>query len=141
MDYEAIPVSPATLCTTHLTADKRSAISVYLKLAPELREKHGKKPIYTPLEVREVIARKGLSFEYITWAFVIYCGPTLFQQVHAAQGQDVNYVALRGAVAGTFFSGDAHFDATGFSATADSPVLDGVFGTPTDVDVSGLIGW
>ena len=140
MQDVAIPVSPSELCTTHLTDGKRRAISDYLTLAPELRDRHGRKPAFSPREVREAIAHRGLSIDHITWAFLLYCGPTMFQQVHAAQGCEVNYTALRGAVAGTYFGGDIHFDATGFSQGAEMPT-DSAMGAPVDVDLSGLMGW
>ncbi len=136
MKNSILPVSNDERCGTNMTADKRKAIQDYLALAKELRDRRNLKGLCSPEEVVASARRRGCSFDHISWAFMLYCGPEMFHKVHAEAGSDANYTALRGAVAGTFFEGNMKFDAFDLSTGVDqSP---GILGNPLDIDVGGL---
>ncbi|QVL33643.1 hypothetical protein KIH39_06960 [Telmatocola sphagniphila] len=133
-----LKVSAPEYCTTLLNDQKKAALRDYLKMAPSLRGSNGKKSPYGAEEVHLEVRRHGLSLEYITFAYAIYCTPEIFRQIHTVLGHSPSYIALRGVVASEFFQGDVHFDALSFTDTAEMGAA--VFGTPADVNITGILG-
>ncbi|AWM37147.1 hypothetical protein GobsT_49240 [Gemmata obscuriglobus] len=105
-----VPVSPASACTATLTADKRRAVRSYLTdLGPALRAKYGRKPHYTPAQVRETALERALRIDYLCWAYVLHCSAPAFESLHAAAGEACDYLAMRAAVGAAFFGGGTEF--------------------------------
>lgn len=146
---DAIGVSPAANCTATLDTEKRQAVKAYLNtLGPALREKYGAKQNYTPVQVRETAFEKGLSIDYVCWAYLIHCTPVDFNHIHVLAGEACDYSAMRSAVGSAFFSGNADFSAFDVteaivSGTAEAAVsgMGDAIGWLGDVDWSGLLDW
>jgi hypothetical protein len=146
---EPIYVSPASNCTTKLTKEKKQAVKTYIRdLGPELQKKYGKKPNYTPEQVRETALVSALSVDYMCWAYLLYCSPTAFNSIHSAAGEACDYSAMREVVAGTFFGGNPAFDAIELASTLASGSADVVASTAgsaigwlADVDWTGILDW
>jgi hypothetical protein len=144
-----VTVSQASACTATLTADKKRAVKSYLAdLGPALRAKYGRKPHYTPAQVRETVLERALRVDYLCWAYVLHCSAPAFESIHAAAGEACDYVAMRAAVGVAFFSGDAAFftpavvDAI-VSGAGEAVASGGVAaaGWLGAVDWSGLLDW
>jgi hypothetical protein len=146
---EPIYVSPASNCTTKLTKEKKKAVKAYIRdLGPSLQRKYGKQPNYTPEQVRETALVGALSIDYMCWAYLLYCSPSVFQSIHSAAGEVCDYSAMREVVAGTFFGGNLGFDAIELAATIASGTEETIassagsaIGWLADVDWSGLMDW
>jgi hypothetical protein len=137
---EPVYVSPASNCTTKLNKEKRQAVKAYIRdLGPALQNKYGRKPHYTPDQVRETALAGALSIDYMCWAYLLYCSQPVFHSIHSAAGE---------VVAGTFFGGNVGFDAVEVAATIASGAAETVattagnaMGWLADVDWSGLLDW
>jgi len=146
---EPIYVSPAANCTTKLTKEKKQAVKTYIRdLGPALQKKYGKKPNYTPEQVRETTLATALSVDYMCWAFLLYCSQPAFHSIHSAAGEVCDYSAMREVVAGTFFGGNPAFDAIELAATIASSSADAITSTAgsavgwlADVDWTGILDW
>ena len=89
---------------------KRRAIKSFIrKVGPALEQRHGRKPHYTPDEVRGAAAGAGVMNQWIPYAFAIYCLQDAFTQDPSLSG--ANYGDLRKEVADSHFHGDTSFDA------------------------------
>lgn len=144
-----LAVSTAKTCETNLTADKRRAVRSYLStLGPALREKHGRKRHYSPAQVRETALDRGLSIDYMCWAYVLHCSGPDFDRIHAAAGEVCDYAGMRAAIGMAFLAGKTDFatpaviDAivSGTAEAAASGLGDGA-GWLGDVDWPGLLDW
>jgi hypothetical protein len=146
---EPVDVSPASNCTTKLTKEKKQAVKAYIRdLGPALQKKYGRKPHYTPNQVRETALAGSMSIDYMCWAYLLYCSQPAFNSIHSAAGEVCDYLAMREVVAGTFFGGNIGFDAVEVAATIASGTADtivsaaaGLTGWLTDVDWTGLLDW
>jgi hypothetical protein len=146
---EPVYVSPAANCTTKLTKEKKQAVKTYIRdLGPELQKKYGKKPHYTPEQVRETALVSALSVDYMCWAYLLYCSQPVFHSIHSAAGEACDYTAMREVVAGTFFGGNLGFDAIELAATIAAGSTEAIASTAgsavgwlADVDWSGLLDW
>jgi hypothetical protein len=146
---EPLQVSSASACTSKLTKQKREAVKAYLNtLGPALQQKYGRSPHYTPVQVRETALERGLSIDYMCWAFLLYCAQPDFLSIHSVAGEICDYSAMREVVAGAFFGGNVGFDATEVaaviaagSAEAISSAAGGVTSWLVDVDWSSLVDW
>jgi hypothetical protein len=98
--------------------------------------------------VRETAIERGLSIDYMCWAFLLYCSQPDFSHIHSAAGEVCDYLAMREVVAGTFFGGNAAFDAIEVAATLAAGSIEtataaasGASSWLHDVDWSGLLDW
>lgn len=148
------PVTPAAGCSTTMTAEKKEAVKSYLgKVGPELRRRHGKRDHYEPNQVRDAVVVTGGSVDWMCWAFLLYCSPPVFHDLHVAAGEVCDRAGMWTSVAGTFFGGNAAFDPmavsdvilTGAAGVADSvdvaeAAANGA-GWLADIDWGGLLDW
>jgi hypothetical protein len=146
---EPVYVSPASNCTTKLNKEKRQAVKAYIRdLGPALQKKYGRKPHYTPEQVRETALVGALSIDYMCWAYLLYCSQPVFHSIHSAAGEVCDYSAMREVVAGTFFGGNMGFDAVEVAANIASGAAEtlasaggSAIGWLADVDWTGLLDW
>jgi hypothetical protein len=145
---EPIGVSSADACTTRLTREKRAAVKGYLNtLGPALQQRYGQARHYTPTQVRDTALDRGLSIDYLCWAFLLYCCAPDFTRIHEAAGEVCDYSAMRAAVAVAFFGGHVGFDAIEVAGVIASGAAEatgagaGLVGWLADVDWSGLLDW
>jgi hypothetical protein len=87
------------------------------------------------------------------WAFLLYCSPPVFHDLHLAAGEVCDRDGMWSAVAGTFFSGNTAFDPlavsdvilSGAAGVADlADVADAAAsgaGWLADIDWGGLLDW
>jgi hypothetical protein len=95
-----------------MTPGKKKAIKAYLTtLGPKLRERHGDRKTYSPGEVRSTIETLALNFDYVCFAYMLYCSPADFAAIHEAAGEICDAAVMRQSVADTFFHGNTDFDA------------------------------
>jgi uncharacterized membrane protein YgcG len=106
---------------------KRRAIKQYIhKLGPILGRRFGRKPYYSPEEVRRGRCDTIAPTDYLCYAYAIYCSEPDFAQHHCQAGNQCNYYALRAEIADTHFSGDLSFDAnTAMDIAAEFEVASG----------------
>jgi hypothetical protein len=77
---------------------KRRAITTYRhELGQTLRARHGRKPHYTPDEVRGSIRERQLDDEFHCFALAMYCEWRTFDAYHSARGESCDYYGMRGA--------------------------------------------
>jgi hypothetical protein len=113
-----------------MTPEKKEAVRGYLNtLGPRLRKKYGERRHYTPQQVYATTQDAGLSVDYVCFAYMLYCSPADFSALHAVAGEVCDAVAMRAAVADTFFSGNPAFDAVALA--------DGLWGGVVSVAETG----
>jgi hypothetical protein len=95
-----------------MTPEKKEAVREYLTaLGPRLRAKYGRRPHYTPQQVHSTATELALKIDYLCFAYLLHCSAADFSALHAAAGEVCDAVAMRQAVADTFFGGNPDFDA------------------------------
>ena len=103
---------------------KRIAIRSYRnKLGPCLQRRYGRRPNYTPLQLRNAALSSGVNLEYLCFAYAMYCTRENFDAHHAATGETCDghaciYDAMQAETgAGGPVSGSGHsFDSSDNSA-------------------------
>jgi hypothetical protein len=111
----AVP-PPGSDCSLALTGEKKEAVGRYVTvLGPELRRRYGKQKHYTPRQVRDTAADAGLQFDYLCFAYCLYCSPADFDLIHVAAGEACDYAAMHAALGAAFFHGATEFDGGGLA--------------------------
>jgi hypothetical protein len=133
----AVDVSTAAACSVVLTPAKREAVKGYIaRLGPALHQKYGRRKHYAPREVRETAVERGLSLDYMCWAFMLYSSPADFHEIHTSAGEVCDPVAMHEAVASAFFGGNSAIDV----ADVADAISTGTAGS-IEASGSGLTGW
>jgi hypothetical protein len=101
-----ILISTEAFCTTRLNPAKRAMLEAILRLANSMPARAGKN---SPLQVVERCRTARIDFDYISWAFLVYCAPAMFREMHA-DTLAYNAVAMRGVIAAEFYGGDMNFE-------------------------------
>src|SRR5215211_1757865 len=111
----AVP-PPGSDCSLSITGAKKKAVGEYItKLGPELRKRYGPRKHYTPSQVRQTAADGAMQFDYLCFAYCLYCSPSDFALVHAAAGEACDYAAMHSAIGATFFHGATEFEGGGLA--------------------------
>jgi hypothetical protein len=107
---------PGSDCSLSITGEKKKAVGEYItKLGPELRRRYGPRKHYTPQQVRQTAADGAMQFDYLCFAYCLYCSPSDFALVHAAAGEVCDYAAMHSAIGTTFFHGATEFEGGGLA--------------------------
>ena len=136
---------PGTDCSLSITGEKKEAVGEYItKLGPELRKRHGPRKHYTPSQVRQAVADGAMQFDYLCFAYCLYCSPSDFALVHTAAGEACDYAAMHSAIGAAFFHGATEFTGGGLAELVWS-VTGGVTDAATTVggvawDAAGAVG-
>lgn len=111
------------------TFRKKQAIRSYLgRLRPHLVKRYGKRPHYTPRQVRAAIFAARLDISYDCYAYAIYSTQEDFRQYHEQAGESCDYLQMRSEVAEMYgYAGSVGADGTDAIDSADG--ID--FGDPT----------
>jgi hypothetical protein len=136
---------PGSDCSLTITGEKKKAVGEYItKLGPELRKRHGKQTHYTPSQVRQAAVDGAMRFDYLCFAYCMYCSPSDFALVHAAAGEACDYAAMHAAIGATFFHGATEFEGGGLADLVWSitgGVTDGVVGAASLVGDAAGTAW
>lgn len=145
---DPLEVTPAAGCSTLMTDDKREAVKGYIgKVGPELHRRYGKRDYYEPNQVRDTVAYLGLNFDWMCWAYLLYCSPPVFHDLHVAAGEVCDRDGMWTTVAGTFFNGNTDFSPMVVSDTILSGLTEAAGGAVetvgwlADIDWGGLLDW
>ena len=145
---DPLSVTPAAGCSTQMTDEKRWAVKGYLrKVGPELQRRYGKRDHYEPNPVRETVIVTGGSVDWVCWAYLLYCSPPVFHDLHIAAGEVCDRDGMWSTVAGTFFNGNTDFSPMVVSDTILSGATDAASGAGetvgwlADIDWGGLLDW
>lgn len=65
------------------------------KVGNDLVKNYGKKPFYTPLEVRNANRRQGIDIDVACWSHAMYNSREDFDAFHLAQGETCDYVGMK----------------------------------------------
>ncbi len=140
----AVP-PPGSDCSLTLIGEKKEAVGRYVTvLGPELRRRYGKQKHYTPRQVRDTAADAGLQFDYLCFAYCLYCSPTDFDLIHVAAGEACDYAAMHAALGAAFFHGATEFDGGGLADLVwliTGGVADGVSGAASLVGDAAGAAW
>jgi hypothetical protein len=148
-DAKTAAPPPGSDCSLSITGEKKKAVGEYItKLGPELRKRYGPRKHYTPSQVRQTAADGAMQFDYLCFAYCLYCSPSDFALVHAAAGEACDYAAMHSAIGETFFHGATEFTGGGVAELVWSitgGVTDGVTGAASMVggaawDAAGSVG-
>ena len=140
----AVP-PPGSDCSLSITGEKKKAVGEYItKLGPALRQRYGPRKHYTPSQVRQTAADGAMQFDYLCFAYCLYCSPSDFALVHAAAGEACDYAAMHSAIGATFFHGATEFEGGGLADLVWSitgGVTDGVTGAASLVGDAAGTAW
>ena len=124
-------VPPGSDCSLTISGEKKKEVGEYIaKLGPELRKRYGHQKHYSPQQVRQTAGDMGLQFDYLCFAYCLYCSPSDFALVHAAAGEACDYAAMKAEVLADLAGGSfSLFD------------LDLSWLEWPDIDLSSLFDW
>ncbi len=117
---------------------KQKAIKDYVRrVGRVLRVRYGKRPSYSPREVKQMLSEWGYSTGYDCYCLALYCDRTDFNSYHQSIGQSCDYHAMRQEVCAHLpFSGSGGFDAVDVIELGDRLNTRGHSGDPSDGNYS-----
>ncbi len=116
---------------------KQKAIRDYVRrVGRVLRVRYGKRPSYTPHEVKQMLSEWGYSTSFDCYCLALYCDRTAFNTYHQSIGESCDYGAMRQEVCAHLpFSGSG-FDAVDVIELGDRLNTQGRSSDPSDSDYS-----
>ena len=61
----------------------------------DLVKNYGKKPYYTPLEIRNANRRQGIQLDVSCWSYAMFSSREDFDSYHQSLGETCDYVAMK----------------------------------------------
>jgi uncharacterized membrane protein YgcG len=128
--------------TTGTKSDRqRVAVQKYVKhVGPELRNRYGNQPKYTPAQVKQAVKASGYSSQDDCYAFALYCSEDDFGDYHRSIGESCDYNSMRSEISDSFgfiFPSGTNFDA---AEVIDNSDRFGNIEAPTDNSGSSWFG-
>jgi uncharacterized membrane protein YgcG len=94
---------------------QRVSVQKYVKhVGPELRNRYGNQPKYTPAQVKQTVRASGYSSQDDCYAFALYCSEDDFRDYHRSIGESCDYNSMRSEISDSFgfiFPSGTTFDA------------------------------
>jgi uncharacterized membrane protein YgcG len=94
---------------------QRVAVQKYVQhVGPELRNRYGNQPKYTPAQVKQTVKASGYSSRDDCYAFALYCSEDDFVDYHRSIGESCDYNSMRSEISdacGFIFPSGTTFDA------------------------------
>jgi hypothetical protein len=113
--HPAIKRSSPRAATGAKSDRQRIAVQKYVKhVGPELRNRYGKQPKYTPAQVKQTVNASGYSSQDDCYALAMYCSEDDFVDYHRSIGESCDYNSMRSEISDAFgfiFPSGTTFDA------------------------------
>jgi uncharacterized membrane protein YgcG len=113
--HPAIKRSFARAATGTKSDRQRVSVQKYVKhVGPELRNRYGNQPKYTPAQVKQTVRASGYSSQDDCYAFALYCSEDDFVEYHRSIGESCDYNSMRSEISDSFgfsFPSGTTFDA------------------------------